>query len=369
MNTKRWALGLCGIAALTGCGSSEPSPPGEDAGPSRCDAGSAQGIEVAPTDVYGGIPYALGYPPYAIDGCTLVYVARATGGGSGELRARDLATGSERVVAPAGDEPRRPAVAGDLIVWEATISGKSAIRFEASGAAGTITGSFDHASEPRAAAGAVAFTAWLGPKTTDDTDVLLFDVAAGALTPLGAGPGQQRFPDISTTHVVWSDFSEDPDATFDENDVDQADLVLYDRASGKSETRKRPGKQAFATLGAPGKIAYLDWNLVHPEPKFSAYELRIGDVGAPVETDALVEHVDTLEPYVRPVARGKLLEWVAWPNGQAGLYRRAVDLATPAVRLPGLDGISLTSPTASEAITLIGTRTGTGVTELRAFPR
>src|SRR5437764_13065348 len=49
----------------------------------------------------------LGYPPYAIDGCTLVYVA-ALDGGLGELRKRDLATGREDLLAPAADSPNRP---------------------------------------------------------------------------------------------------------------------------------------------------------------------------------------------------------------------------------------------------------------------
>ena len=66
-----------------------------------------------------------------------------------------------------------------------------------------------------------------------------------------------------------------------------ADIVLLDRRSATRTTRKKPGKQAFPMLGAAGKIATLDWNLVHPEPKLSAYELRVGllaDAEAPQRT-------------------------------------------------------------------------------------
>ncbi len=372
MTTSKTALGLVGLLVLAGCGGGDPvSPePGADAGSEVCEADAAQGIEVSATDVYGGAPYALGYPPYAIDGCRLAYVARgATAMASGELRLRDLATGKERVLAPASVEPRRPSIAGGYIVWEQTISGKSALRVEGPGGALTIEGSFDHASEPRAAEDGIVFTAWLGPGDDADTDVLLFDPASGTLTPLGAGQGQQRFADISKTHVAWADFVEDPDGTFDEDEADIADVVVFDRATKAATTRKRPGKQAFPMLGAQGKIATLDWNLVHPEPKLSAYELRIGEIDAPVEADVLVEQVSTLQPYVRPVARGALLEWVAWPEGQAALFRRQADLSAPALKLPGLDGMSLFAPTASAAITLVGARKSGGPMVIRAFAR
>jgi hypothetical protein len=316
------------------------------------------------------VPYALGYPPYAIDGCSLAYVARpASAGERGELRLRDLSTGAERVLAKADEEARRPSVAGSLIVWEATNSGKSVIRVEGPSGTRTIEGAFDHATEPRAAGDAVVFTAWLGLGKDADTDVLLFDPSSGALQVIGGGAGQQRFADVSSTHVAFTDFAEDPDGTFDEDESDVADVVIFDRGTAVSETRKRPGKQAFPMLGAPGKIATLDWSLVHPEPKLSAYELRIGELGAPADADQLVERVSTLQPFVRPVARGSLLEWVAWPDGDVGLYRRRVDLSSPALRLPGLDGLALFAPSASEAITLIGARAGDGPVELSAFAR
>lgn len=374
MTTSKTALGMMALLGLWGCGGTDPQSPSDagpgDGGAASCKAEAAQGIEVSASDVYGGAPYALGYPPYALDGCRLVYVAPgATAGASGELRLRDLASGSERVLAPAADEPRRPAVAGAWIVWEATISGKSGLRVEGPGGVQTITGNFDHASEPRAADDAIVFTAWLGPGKSADTDVLLFDPASATITPLGTGKGQQRFADVSKTHVAWTDFIEDPDGTFDEDEADVADVVILDRATGKAETRKRAGKQAFPMLGAAGKIATLDWNLVHPEPKFSAYELRVGTLGAPVDDDALVEHVDTLQPYVRPVARGALLEWVAWPDATPALFRRPADLSAPAEKLPGLDAQLLFGPTASDAITLLGAQQSGGPVVIRAFAR
>src|SRR5436305_11953808 len=70
--------------------------PQTDAGSSpTCDATGATGVQVSDKGLYG-------YPPYAADGCSLVYVAK-----SGELRLRDLASGRETVLDDASQSPRR----------------------------------------------------------------------------------------------------------------------------------------------------------------------------------------------------------------------------------------------------------------------
>ncbi len=63
-------------------------------------------------------------------------------------------------------------------------------------------------------------------------------------------------------------------------------MVLFDRATSTATKRHAPGKQAFPILGAPGRVAYLDWVGVQPEPKLDGYTLRIGDLDAPVELRA-----------------------------------------------------------------------------------
>jgi hypothetical protein len=342
------------MSAIAGCGDGAPAP-------STCQATTAEGVAVAATDPYGGQPYALGYPPYAIDGCKLAYIAD----GVGELRLRDLATGADTVIAPAGELPRRPTIAGDLVAWEATVDGKSVVL-----AGGhTIAGAFDHAGEPRAADDAVIFTGWLSADEKGDTDVLLYTPSSGALTVLGTGPGQQRFADVSATHAAWSDFAEDPDGTFDDNGNDVADLVVLDRGTMTAVTRKRPGKQAFPALGADGRIAYLDWPLVHPEPKFAEYELRIGDVAGDGASDAHVDYITTQVPYMRPAARGDRLEWVSSSLGGPTLMRRSADLASPAETVQVFQGLTVFGPSAAVGITLVGASVAGGGVALRAFTR
>lgn len=355
---------LPALVAATGCGDGITSPS------SACSIDAATGIAVAASDVYGGTSYALGYPPYAIDGCRLVYVAPA-GSAGGALRLRDLATGHEETIADAAESPRRPSIAGQWITWEADVAGVRVVRVRGRGDAIPITGPFDHAGEPRAAADAIVFTAWLGPGDKADADIYLYRPETQELAAVGATPGQQRFPDISATHVVWSDFAEDPDGTFDDDENDAADLVLYDRGTSAATTRRREGKQAFAMLGADGKLAYLDWNLVHPEPKLTQYELRVGDLGAPVEGDLLVAEVHTLLPYVRPVAHGARIAWVEWPNGGAArVMERPASLAAPAKALPDEgDGADLVGPIASDALTLVGVRASDAPVKLRAFAK
>jgi hypothetical protein len=368
------------LVSLAGCGDAggeTTPPPGPTStstpSPPSCATITLDGLHVAASDVHGGTPYALGYPPYAIDGCRLVYVAAAEGGLGGALVLRDFATGKEQTIAEAAEEPRRPSIAGEWIAWEATVSGAPAVRVEGkSGDAVTIQGAFDHAGEPRAATDAIVFTAWLGPGDTADTDIFLYRPATQELAAVSTTPKQQRFADISATHIAWSDFVDDPDGFFKGGGhaAAQGDVVLFDRATSTAKTREIPGKQAFPILGATGKVAYLDWVGVQPEPKLDAYTLRIGGLDAPVESDALVAEIATPELHVRPVARGPLLEWVESPGGGSPqLRRRRADLVTPAFMLPGLEGLEILGPVASDAITLVGVRKSGAPVELRAFAR
>jgi hypothetical protein len=375
---------LPALAALAGCGdmavdpTPTPTPTSSstsDPPPKPCPITSLAGIDVAASDIYGGTPYALGYPPYAIDGCRLVYVAASADGTgtSGDLVLRDLATGKEQTLAAAAEAPRRPSIAGAWITWEATIEGAPGVRVRGeSGEAVTLKGAFDHAGEPRAAADAVAFTGWLGPDDTDDTDIFLYRPATQELTSVRPTPKQQRFPDISATHLAWADFTGDLDGYYTDfsSQAHEADVVLFERATHFATTRHAPGKQAFPILGAMGKVAYLDWVDVQPEPKLDAYTLRIGDLGAPIEGDAVVAQISATLLHVRPVARGPLLEWVASIDGApVQLQRQRADLALPAVTLPGLEGLEILGPIASDTLTLVGVRKPGAAVELRAFAR
>jgi hypothetical protein len=355
----------------TGAGSGTSSG---TTGGGGCSPDGISGINVAATDFYGGTPYALGYPSYAIDGCRLVYLAPgANGMGSGALRLRDLESGDEQTLEEASEAPRRPTIAGDVIAWEATVSGMPGVRVKgATGAPVTLTGAFNHAGEPRAAEDAVVFTGWLGPNDTDDTDIYLYRLATKELTAVSPAPKQQRFADISATHLTWTDFSGDASGYYKDlySPDDEADVVLFDRATSVATERHRPGKQAFSILGAEGKVAYLDWVGVQPEPKLDGYALQIANLGDPVESDALVSQIFTPLIHVRPVARGELLEWVGTSEGgQTQMLRRAANLVTPAIPLPGLAGMTLVGPTASDAITLVGVQKGGVAVELRAFAR
>ncbi len=233
-------------------------------------------------------------------------------------------------------------------------------------------GPFDHAGEPRAAADAVVFTAWLGPEDRDDTNIFLYRPATQELTAVRPTPKQQRFPDISATHLAWADFADDLDGYYTDFSIDahEADVVLFDRATGAATTRYAPGKQAFPILGATGKVAYLDWVDVQPEPKLDAYTLRIGDLDAPIAGDAVVAQISATLLHVRPVARGPLLEWVASSDGApVRLERQRADLTMPAVTLPGLEGLDILGPIASDTVTLVGVRKPGAAVELRAFAR
>jgi hypothetical protein len=340
--------------------------------PAACDASAADGVAVSAPDVYVGAPQAPGAPPYAIDGCWLVYVAAPeAGAASGALKLRDLGTREELLLAPATEKPRRPALAGAVVAWEATENGKRVVRARWGGETRTIPGPFDHAAEPRVEGAAVVLTGWLTADDAGDTDVFLYELGQAEAVRIGSGPGQQRFPDISATHVAFADFSEDPDGRFDKDARDLADIVVYDRRTGRSTPRPLEGKQAFPMLGAAEKVAYLEWAPVHPEPKFEHFDLRIGDIAAPASGDAVATSIEIESaPYVLPAVRGELVEWVERPAGrEASLWRMPADLSAPAAVVPGLSGLELFAPSASAAITVLAARSPGGALELRGVAR
>jgi hypothetical protein len=337
-----------------------------------CEPTAATGIQITNRDVYGAAPYAFGYPPYAADGCSLLYVApSADANGNGELRLRDLATGEETVIAAASTLPRRPVLAGDWMAWEADVQGRTLIHVRNRNEESPIVLDVaDHATEPRISATAVVFTAWLGPETTANTDIATYDFATGTIELIGQGPGQQRFGDISETHVAWTDFSEDPDGQFNEDPLDVADIVVFDRQTKTMSTRPRVGKQAFPMLGATGKLGFLDWNLVHPEPKLIAYDLRLADIDAPLTDSVLVEAVETVAPYIRPAAHGAYLEWFDLvENVGLAFWRMRADTTSAPVLVQEASAVQRFAPIASDEMTFIGVRNMDGTVAIEAFAR
>jgi hypothetical protein len=278
-----------------------------------------------------------------------------TAGAPGELRLRDLGTGAESVIAPAGESPRHPTTAGGVIAWEALDNGRAVVRVRANGATDTMSGGFDHAGEPRAAADAVVFTAWRGADPLSDTDVFLYDVAAQRADVVLGGPAQQRFSDVSRGYVAAADFSEDPSGVFNETPTNVADIILFDRGTRAVSRRPWPGKQAFPLLVSPSRLGYLDWGEVHPEPKFSQYTLRVGDIQGAVANDVTVALVKNVGQYILPAGRNGSLEWVDSPTGMPTLWRVPADMSRPPAAVPGLDGLQLFAPAAAASFTIVGT--------------
>ncbi len=365
----RWKVPFLVVVAWNCAACSEGATPPPEV---ICDSSKAAGLSIAAGDVYGVAPYAFGYPPYAIDGCQVLYLARSnTPDGGGELRLRNLATNHDDIIAEASTSPRRPVLAGNSMAWEGDVDGKAWIHLRRGMQSKTevLNGDFDHATEPRIATNALVFTLWRGPESTADTEIGIYDFETRAVETI-VRPGQQRFADISDTHVAWTDFSEDPDGHLDENAMDIADIVVMNRQTGAMATRVRIGKQAFPMLGATGKLAFLDWNLVHPEPKLVAYDLRIADVNDTLNDSVLIDTVKTTAPYIRPSAHGEWIEWIAFEEGLgSGVWRTGTDTtATPEIVLPP-SWVNRFAPIATDSVTFIGTQRMDGSVALEAFTR
>ena len=330
-----------------------------------CDAASVGDLEVYLRTTWD----PLGYPPYAFDGCTLVYVA--TGSDQGALHLRDLATGRDEVLETAVSKPRRPTVSGPVIAWEAEGASGSEVRVRAQGKIETMSGAFVHAEEPRASNDAVVFTAFLGPGPNDDSDVYLFDVASHELSAIAGGAGQQRFADISPTHVAFTDFSEDPQGYFNEMGS-ISDIAMVERATQLRSNRAAPGKQAFPLLGTDGVFAYLEWAAVHPEPKLGQFWLKVGRLDRPVSEDFNVKttgQVSTNPAYVRPSLRGLNLDFIDQGTDGAALFRAALGTPSALVSLKIEGSLRLFGPVAGDRFTLLANQRSAQSFGLLAVPR
>jgi hypothetical protein len=331
-----------------------------------CDAASVGDLEV---HLRGASWDPLGYPPYAFDGCWLVYVA--SGSEPGALRLRHLATAEDTLLEPAASKPRRPAISGPVIAWETEGAEGSEVRVRVDGQIHTLAGAFVRAEEPRVTADAVVFTAFLGPGPNDDSDVYLFDVATRQLSVVASGAGQQRFADVSPTHVAFTDFSEDPLGYFNEAGS-LSDIALLERATGTRSNRVLPGKQAFPLLGTEGVFAYLEWGAVHPEPKLGLFWLKVGYLDRSVSEDFNAKttgQVSTDPAYVRPSLHGLNLDFVDRGVDGVALYRATLSTPGALVSFKVEASRQLFGPVAGDRFTLLANQRSVQSVALLAVPR
>jgi hypothetical protein len=344
-------------AVIAACGGSDertPAPgPSSSSGSSSgnppstsCDAPAAD-VAVANSDFAG-------YPPYAVAGCSLVYVSS-----TGELVMRDLGTGAEESLAGANELPQRPSASADVVAWEAEDGGPDHVRVHvrATGETKTLTGPFVSTMEPRVSGTSVVFTAWVN---ATDADVWLYDAISGEMRPVFSGPAEQRFADVSPEFVVATDFSEDPDGKYD-GQGDLADIVVFDRATQAVSKRVADKKQAFPMLVNGSLLGYLEWSLVHPEPKLEGYAIRVGRITGPALEDQTIADVVLRTSYpVRPSTANGMIEWIANGDGNTALWRAPADRSSAPAAVAGIDGLQLSAPASAAAFTVVTASDGTG---------
>lgn len=373
---RAFTCGMVAFCMMSACGGESgrtdaPAPAPTASSSSGTPSPGAVACAEGASDVAVSSEDLNGYPPYAAEGCSLVYVSRA-----GELVLRDLATRAEEIIAESAERPRRPAMSKELVAWEGEEGGVRVVRVlrrAPRAAAYTVAGAFAMAGEPRVRGDAVVFTAWAQAVERSDSDVWLH-VASARETKLAiGGAGQQRFADVSEKVIVATDFSEDPDGTYDGGGADLADLLVLDRPTGRITKRTAPGKQAFPMLGDGDLLAYLEWVTIHPEPKLVAYDLKVGAVFGQPGADRLVANVTFMSSeYARPAVSGRMLEWVANPDGRTALYRVPLDGSASPARVSGLDDLQLFAPAPANGFTVLATSvraSGGGSPMLRGVAR
>ncbi len=339
---------VTGASGAPSSSGTSTNPPDDTSQPpaGACSDGATD-IEVSSQDLNG-------FPPYAVSECSLVYV-----NASGALVLRDLATKKESTIAPSTERPRRPALSKDVVTWEADIGSARVVRtYLRNGGepvAQTVTGAFAMAGEPRVSGRTIVFTAWPTVDERSDSDVWTRDVTTGETRMVVGGAAQQRFADISETAIAVTDFSEDPDGTYN-GAGDLADIVVYDRKTQAITRRPANGKQAFPMLGDGDLLAYLEWVEIHPEPKLVSYGLSVGPAfGQHAEDQSIAQVTYMSSEYARPAVNGKTIEWVANPDGKTTLFRAPLDRSSPPVKVSGLDDLRLFAPAPAKGFTVLAT--------------
>jgi hypothetical protein len=278
---------------------------------------------------------------------------------TGALVVRDLGTGAEETLATASEQPGRPAASAEIIAWEAFEAGAKVVRVRvrATSETKTIAGAFVSAAEPRVSGTSVAFTAWI---TEADADIWLVDATNGESQSIFSGPAEQRFADVSASFVVATDFSEDPDGKYD-GQGDLADIVVFDRATQTVSKRALEKKQAFPMLVNDSLLGYLEWSLVHPEPKLEGYAIRVGPIAGPALLDQTIADVVLRTSYpVRPSTANGMIEWIANGDGTTALWRAPADRSSAPATVAGIDGLQLSAPASAAAFTVVTASDGTG---------
>jgi hypothetical protein len=171
---------------------------------------------------------------------------------------------------------------------------------------------------------------------------------------VAGGAAQQRFADVSATHVVFTDFSEDPNGYYTGDGASLADVVLHDRATGTSTSIPNLGKQAFPMLGGSGRLGFLEWIMVHPIPKLQAYTLKSVPLSDPLATPVTIASVQS-DARVRPTASGELFEWVVRWEGATTLHRAAADGSSAPNAVP-VSAAELHAPVANAVATVLAIR-------------
>lgn len=329
----------------------------EAAAPPPCDSSGLAGILVAELGDANNRIDPLGFPTYAIDGCTLAYVSRpAQGPTYGPLLVRDLATQKDTLVAPASEEPRRPTMAGDVLAWEATVGGVSVVRVQYKGQTTTVAGPWDHAGEPHASSDVVAFTAWLTADDGGDTDVYRYGIENADVAAIATGPGQQRFATANQDNAAYADFSEDPTGAFAVDQYRASDIVVFNLGVHWVVRRHAPGAQGFPMLGEDLELTYVDYGTTHLEPQSSSFHVIKGVANDPsTDVDVTGALVHTDEPWVRPAATAGWIVWVDDTNG-GGLFGRPFDLSRPATA--ALPGQTLVGPITGSVLSVVATHMG-----------
>ena len=252
------------------------------------DAEAGGDASVIPSDISGPGPEDITEPidpsgsfEIGQDACCLsVSGDRAVWAEGGDLWVHTLSTGISEVLIDHEATQTDPALYGDILVWADDREGDLDIWMMdlSVGTPMVLFGAPGDQDAPSIDGTRVVFVhRAVAPHTDLQADIWMMDLEdTSTATALTSDLFEQAYPHIQGDRVIWTDFRNDPDGTY--NDFadpfeNNGDIIGYDLTLDEEFiVTNDPSKQLRPTIEGED-VVWLDWRGINPEPKYSEFQV------------------------------------------------------------------------------------------------
>ena len=227
-------------------------------------------------------------------------------------------TGATAITSGPGDN-EFPAVSGNTIVWFDNTTKSVKVYDVASGRSLTIPGNNTYALvSMRQVDVSENHVVWAGMSAaTMTSDIYLYDIASGSVTPLTSGQGYQMFPAIMDNLIFWDQI---------DMATGKGEIYWYNIANGHTGSLLKNSSinQLFPAAGG-GFVTWLDDGKVSGRLDFRWSSLQTGNITRLISTSSVIS-----PPAVS--SDGSWIVWTAMDEAGNAPYLRMLDTTTKKIQ-------------------------------------